>query len=94
MIVLQKVLSSSDWRHLNNVVSRIKIGGELPRLYVSISDQRLQEILNLVQSIPFPEGAPPPPEDEYDAVDIENIPLEIVDNMKAKQVLTEVTKTV
>ena len=63
-------------------------------MYVSISDQRLQEILNLVQSIPFPEGAPPPPEDEYDVVDIENIPLEIVDNMKAKQVRTEVTKTV
>ena len=57
---------------------------------MSISDQRLQEILNLVQSIPFPEGAPPPPEDEYDAVDIENIPLEIVDNMKAKKVRTEV----
>ena len=68
------------------LVSRIKIGGELPKLYVSISDHRLQEILNLVQSIPFPEGAPPEPSKEYGVVEADNIPLEMVETLKAKQV--------
>ena len=45
---------------------RMRVLGELPQLSLTISDARLQEILQLVQSIPFPEGSPPPPEDEID----------------------------
>ena len=44
----------------------MRIKGELPQLAVAMSDMRLQEILNLVQSIPFPESAPAPPEEEMD----------------------------
>lgn len=58
----------------------------MPKVSVSISDHRLQEILSLVQSIPFPESPPPPAENEYDVVDVDNIPMEMIDTLKAKQV--------
>ena len=41
----------------------MRIKGELPSLNVLVSDKRLEEILCLVNSIPFPESAPPPPEE-------------------------------
>ncbi len=44
----------------------MRISGELPSVAVAMSDARLQEILQLVQSIPFPESAPAPPEEEID----------------------------
>ncbi|KAK7482167.1 hypothetical protein BaRGS_00026632, partial [Batillaria attramentaria] len=42
-------------------MARMKVSGVLPNISVSISDLRLKEILDLVQSIPLPE---PPEEDE------------------------------
>ena len=44
----------------------MKVSGELPQLTVTISDARLQELLSLVQSIPFPEPAPAPAEEAID----------------------------
>ena len=43
----------------------MKAFGELPLLSLSISDHKLQEILQLVQSIPTPDSAPPPPEEDF-----------------------------
>lgn len=40
------------------IVRRMRIAGELPSLHISMSDQRLIDILKLVQSIPLPESAP------------------------------------
>ena len=71
----------------------MKIAGELPKLSVTISDHRLQEILDLVGSIPFPEGGPPPPPEEeidYDTPDIQNMALDI--NANAERMLTKITK--
>ncbi len=71
----------------------MKIAGELPKLSVTISDHRLQEILNLVGSIPFPEGGPPPPPEEeidYDSPDIQNMALDI--NANPERMLTKITK--
>ena len=46
----------------------MKVIGELPSLSVQISDQRLLDILKLIQSIPLPPSAPPPAaEDEFEA---------------------------
>ena len=44
----------------------MRIKGELPSLAVSISDGRLKNIMDLVQSIPFPESPPAPPENDLD----------------------------
>jgi len=41
----------------------MKILGELPKLDLSISDEKLQQIIQLLQGVPFPEGAPEAPED-------------------------------
>lgn len=45
-------------------LAKMKAFGELPLLSLCISDHKLQEILQLVQSIPTPESTPPPPEEE------------------------------
>lgn len=44
---------ASDWLLF---LSRLKMSGDLPLLSLSLSDLRLQEILQLAQSIPLPEG--------------------------------------
>ncbi|XP_036365427.1 vacuolar protein sorting-associated protein 13A [Octopus sinensis] len=45
-------------------LAKMKAFGELPLLSLSISDRKLQAILQLLQSIPFPESEPPPPEED------------------------------
>lgn len=37
---------------------RMKVSGLLPNISISLSDVTVQEVLALVQSIPFPESAP------------------------------------
>jgi len=59
---------------------KMKILGELPSLSVMISDQRLLDILCLVQSVPLPESsAPAAVEDETEATlkaaDVKNLPI-------------------
>lgn len=44
---------ASDWLLF---LSRMKMSGDLPLLSLSLSDLRLQEILQLAQSIPLPEA--------------------------------------
>ena len=44
----------------------MRIIGELPSLSLAVSDSRLCDILSLVFSIPLPQGAPPPVEDDED----------------------------
>lgn len=44
----------------------MRIVGDLPTLSVSLSDQKLLDILSLVQNLPLPQGAPPPPEEDTD----------------------------
>ena len=43
---------------------RMKVSGVLPSISISLSDVRVQEVLALVQSIPFPESAPVEEEEE------------------------------
>ena len=43
---------------------RMKVSGVLPNISISLSDVRVQEVLALVQSIPFPESAPVEEEEE------------------------------
>lgn len=45
---------------------RMRIVGDLPTLSVTMSDQKLLDILSLVQNLPLPQGAPPSPEAETD----------------------------
>jgi len=46
----------------------MRISGELPTFSVSLSDRRLTEVLDLVNSIPFPQSSPTAvEEDEFDA---------------------------
>ena len=40
------------------------MSGVLPNISISLSDVRVQEVLSLVQSIPFPESAPVEEEEE------------------------------
>ena len=42
----------------------MKVSGVLPNISISLSDVRVQEVLSLVQSIPFPESAPVEEEEE------------------------------
>jgi len=44
----------------------MRVIGELPSLSVAISDSRLCDILSLVTSIPLPQGAPPPVDEDED----------------------------
>lgn len=46
-------------------LAKMKAFGELPLLSLYISDHKLQEILQLVQSIPTPESAPPPSDEDF-----------------------------
>jgi len=48
------------------VTVRMRIIGELPSLSLVISDGRLCDILTLVTSIPLPQGAPSPVDDDDD----------------------------
>ena len=41
----------------------MKILGELPKLDLAVSDEKLQQIIQLLQGVPFPEGSPEAPED-------------------------------
>lgn len=42
-------------------LSRFKVSGELPLLHVKISDQKIQGVLELVDSIPLPQTTSTPP---------------------------------
>ena len=68
-MIFRPYASGENWtglfNHLRLCICRMKVNGELPNLSLNMSDVRLKEILDLVQSIPFPEGAPPPPEDQF-----------------------------
>ena len=60
------IIIISMWRiHLTvgDICCSLKVQGVLPSLVVPISDKRLQDILVLVKSIPFPESDPAPEED-------------------------------
>lgn len=57
----------SDWLLF---LSRLKISGDLPLLSLSLSDLRLQEILQLAQSIPLPEGGGEDQELEMDVFSV------------------------
>ena len=60
---------------------RMRIMGELPSLNVGMSDMRLQEILQLAQSIPLPEGGTPsPPVDEIE-LDVSNSWKKVLSNL-------------
>ncbi|XP_076324166.1 LOW QUALITY PROTEIN: intermembrane lipid transfer protein VPS13A-like [Tachypleus tridentatus] len=50
-ISLMKAILSDD-----SQMPKIKIYGELPLLNLAFSDSKLQNLMNLIQSIPFPEG--------------------------------------
>ncbi|XP_060080495.1 intermembrane lipid transfer protein VPS13A-like [Ylistrum balloti] len=52
-VCLQKCMFDKDSR-----MAKMKVSGELKLLSLTISDARLQEILQLVDSIPLPESAP------------------------------------
>ncbi|XP_021375808.1 vacuolar protein sorting-associated protein 13A-like isoform X2 [Mizuhopecten yessoensis] len=58
-VCLQKCMFDKDSR-----MAKMKVSGELKLLSLTISDARLQEIIQLVDSIPLPESAPPPDEDD------------------------------
>ncbi|GAB1605843.1 Hypothetical predicted protein [Argonauta hians] len=58
-MILQKCIFDNQVQ-----LAKMKASGELPLLSMSISDHKLQRILQLLQSIPFPESEPPPPEDD------------------------------
>ena len=49
---------------IGDVCCSLKVQGVLPSLVVPVSDKRLQEILVLVKSVPFPESDPAPEEDD------------------------------
>lgn len=57
----------SDWLLF---LSRLKISGDLPLLSLSLSDLRLQEILQLAQSIPLPEDGGEDQELEMDVFSV------------------------
>jgi len=44
----------------------MRVNGVLPSLAVTMSDSRLCDILSLVSSIPLPQGAPPPVDEDED----------------------------
>ena len=68
---------------------KMRIVGDLPTLSVSLSDQKLLDILSLANSIPLPQGAPSAPEEETDVTlnvpDLKNLPIkEETDELVAK----------
>lgn len=58
-VCLQKCMFDKDSR-----MAKMKVSGELKLVSLTISDARLQEIIQLVDSIPLPESAPPPEEED------------------------------
>ena len=63
-----KPLSSLLYSLVFDVFFRMKVHGELPLLSLHISDNKLQQVLSLVQSIPLPAGPPPEQKDEFSSV--------------------------
>jgi hypothetical protein len=45
--------------------TRMKVSGELPLLSLNMSDQRLQDLIGLAESIPLPESSPPAKENVF-----------------------------
>lgn len=45
--------------------TRMKVSGELPLLCLNMSDQRLQDLIGLAESIPLPESPPPAKENLF-----------------------------
>ena len=43
----------------------MKVSGELPLLSLNMSDQRLQDLIGLAESIPLPESSPPAKENVF-----------------------------
>ncbi|XP_022258714.1 vacuolar protein sorting-associated protein 13C-like [Limulus polyphemus] len=52
-VSLMKAIFTND-----SQMPKIKIYGELPLLNLAFSDLKLQNLMNIIQSIPFPEGQP------------------------------------
>ncbi|KAK3590891.1 hypothetical protein CHS0354_020869 [Potamilus streckersoni] len=59
-VVFQKSMFANDVR-----MAKMKLFGELPLLSLSISDYKLQKLLALVESIPFPDVSTPVSEDKF-----------------------------
>ncbi|XP_033726256.1 vacuolar protein sorting-associated protein 13A-like isoform X3 [Pecten maximus] len=58
-VCLQKCMFDKDSR-----MAKMKVSGELKLVSLTMSDARLQEIIQLVDSIPLPESAPPLEEED------------------------------
>ena len=69
-IILQKCMFDR-----NPKMAKMKVSGELPLLSLNMSDQRLQDLIGLAESIPLPESSPPAKENVFvantDQVEIE-----------------------
>ncbi|XP_062597875.1 intermembrane lipid transfer protein VPS13A-like, partial [Saccostrea cucullata] len=82
-LLLQKSMFDNDRR-----MAKIKVSGDLPLLSLSLSDLRLQEILQLAQSIPLPEGEEAVGlEEEELFADALDVPLDINENQLMKKVV-------
>ncbi|KAK3093140.1 hypothetical protein FSP39_011676 [Pinctada imbricata] len=78
-ILLQKCMFDNDPR-----MPKMKVSGDLPLLSLEMSDIRLQELLSLVDSIPFPESAPEVAKEEEIPLDAPEIPVDVNDNKLVK----------
>uniref|UniRef100_K1PWM0 Vacuolar protein sorting-associated protein 13C n=1 Tax=Magallana gigas TaxID=29159 RepID=K1PWM0_MAGGI len=83
-LLLQKSMFDNDRR-----LAKMKMSGDLPLLSLSLSDLRLQEILQLAQSIPLPEAGDEDQElEDMDVFsDAFDIPLDVNENRIMKKVV-------
>ncbi|XP_056003796.1 intermembrane lipid transfer protein VPS13A-like isoform X2 [Ostrea edulis] len=87
-LLVQKSMFDNDRR-----LAKLKISGDLPLLSLSLSDRRLQEILQLAQSIPLPEGEDLQEEENIEIFsDSLDIPLDINENQLMKKVVVVSTE--